>query len=114
MISVSQAGFTFGITILRHIKNSLPPSSRADSIRESGICSINCFIRYIPIGAANAGKITARYVLLIPSAEIIRKLGIPVTTGENISARTTIANSASLNGKVFFASGYAAIEAKIK
>ena len=45
---VSHAGFTLGITIPKKIRNSPAPSSLADSIRESGSCSINCFIRYSP------------------------------------------------------------------
>ena len=58
--SVSQAGFTLGITILQKICHSVAPSSLADSIRESGSCSINCFIRYRPIPKDHAGRISAR------------------------------------------------------
>ena len=43
--SVSQAGLTFGITIVQKILHSEAPSSRADSISASGSCSMNCFIR---------------------------------------------------------------------
>ena len=42
---VSHAGFTFGITIDQNTLHSDAPSSLADSMSESGSCSMNCFIR---------------------------------------------------------------------
>ena len=58
--SVSHAGLTLGITIFQKMVHSLPPSSLADSIKESGSCSMNCFIRYRPIPNAQAGKTSAQ------------------------------------------------------
>ena len=58
--SVSQAGLTFGMTIFQKICHSLAPCTRADSISESGSCSMNCFIRYKPMPNDHAGRISAR------------------------------------------------------
>ena len=45
-ISVSHAGLTIGIAMVRNVLNSLAPSSLADSRTVSGTDdSINCFIR---------------------------------------------------------------------
>ena len=60
MISVSQAGFTVGMTMRKKIRISPAPSIFAASSMAFGTLSINCFIRNSPSGEPNAGIINAR------------------------------------------------------
>ena len=62
MMSVSHAGLTLGMTIVQKMRSSFAPSIFADSISDMGSPSMNCFIRNSPIGAANAGRMTAQCV----------------------------------------------------
>ena len=71
-IRVSQAGRTFGITIFQKVFHWPAPSIRAASSRESGICSMNCFIRYRPREEDTAGRISDQEVLISPSLDIVR------------------------------------------
>ena len=62
-IMVNHAGFTMGMAMEKNVRNSLAPSSRADSRTASDTEeSMNCFIRYKPRVEPHAGTMTAQYV----------------------------------------------------
>ena len=88
--TVDKAGLISGkITFLKTWK-SVAPSSLAASINSSGNWSMNCFTKNKPTGIASSGIIWAKMVLVIPSDEITKYLGITSAEPTNIIAASLI------------------------
>ena len=96
--SVAMTGPHKGRMIFKKIYHSPAPSMDADSLRESGILSINCLARKIPYAHAKEPKISGHHVSSIFQSRYCKKRGIIRTSNGIIMTARTMRNRIPLQG----------------